>query len=79
MVRWELKTYLQIMFNSEGARPSEVKNQLYNVGFKATRGNYDFVYDWGEEAANLDKIVFFADKVHAVLKNLKVMFNIETI
>jgi hypothetical protein len=79
MVRRELKTYLQIMFNSEGARPSEVKNQLYNMGFKATKGNYDFVYDWGEEDANLDKIVFFADKVHAVLKNLNVLFNIETI
>ena len=54
-----MKTYLQIMFNSEGARPSEVKNQLYNIGFRATKGNYDFVYDWGEETANLDKIVFF--------------------
>jgi len=74
-----LKTYLQIMFNSEGARPSVVKNQLYNMGFKATKGNYDFVYDWGSENADLDKIVFFADNVHAALKNLDVMFNIETI
>ena len=67
------------MFNSEGARPSEVKDQLYNMGFKATKGNYDFVYDWGGEDADINKIVFFADTVHAALKNLDVLFNIETI
>ena len=74
-----MKTYLKILFNSEGESPSEIKDLLLNMGFKATKGNYDFVYDWGEEDANLDKIVFFADKVHAVLKNLNVLFNIETI
>lgn len=73
-----MKTYLQILFNSEGAIPSEIKNDLMNMGFKAARGNYDFVYDWGRDA-ELDEIVFFADKVHAALKNSKVFFNIETI
>ena len=74
-----MKTYLKIMFNSEGALPSEIKNQLLNMGFKATKGNYDFVYDWGKEVANVDELVFFADKVHSALKNDKVYFNIETI
>ncbi|UCF11895.1 MAG: hypothetical protein JSW06_07585 [Thermoplasmatales archaeon] len=74
-----MKTYLKIMFNSEGALPSEIKNQLLNMGFKATKGNYDFVYDWGKEVAGVDELVFFADKVHSALKNNKVYFNIETI
>jgi hypothetical protein len=74
-----MKTYLKILFNSEGSCPSEIKNQLHNMGFKATKGNYDFVYDWGKERANVDDLVFFADKVHAALKNSKVFFNIETI
>ena len=74
-----MKTYLTIMFNSEGALPSEIKNQLMNMGFKATKGNYDFVYDWGNDLASVDELVFFADKVHSVLKNNKVLFNIETI
>ncbi|UCD13153.1 MAG: hypothetical protein JSW60_06225 [Thermoplasmatales archaeon] len=74
-----MKTYLTIMFNSEGAPPSEIKNQLMNMGFKATKGNYDFVYDWGKDAASVDDLVFFADKVHAALKNNKVYFTIETI
>ena len=74
-----MKTYLKIMFNSEGALPSEIKNQLLNMGFRATKGNYDFVYDWGKEVAGVDELVFFADKVHSALKNNKVYFNIETI
>ncbi|MEM4257653.1 MAG: hypothetical protein QXL17_00675 [Candidatus Thermoplasmatota archaeon] len=74
-----MKTYLKIMFYSEGASPSEVKNQLMNMGFKATKGNYDFVYDWGKEQQNVEDLIFFADKVHAALKHSNVYFSIETI
>ena len=74
-----MKTYLKIMFNSEGSSPSDVKNQLLNMGFEATKGNYDFVYDWGKDYANLDDLIFFADKVHSALKKSNVYFTIETI
>jgi len=74
-----MKTYLKIMFNSEGASPSEVKDQLLNMGFQATKGNYDFVYEWGEGSANVDELVWFADKVHSALKKDQVFFSIETI
>ncbi len=67
------------MFNSEGALPSEIKDSLLNMGFKATKGNYDFVYDWGKEVAGVDELVFFADKVLSSLKNCNVYFSIETI
>jgi len=74
-----LKTYLQIIFNSEGALPSEVKNSLLNLGFRATKGNYDFVYDWSEEDVKLNDLIFFADRVHAALLNCNVYFRIETL
>jgi len=74
-----MKTYLTIMFNSEGSSPSEVKDQLLNMGFKAAKGNYDFVYDWGEEPASVNELIWFADKVHSTLKNHKIFFNIETV
>lgn len=74
-----MKTYLTIMFNSEGNSPSDVKNQLLNLGFKATKGNYDFVYEWDKDQVNVDELVWFADKVHASLKDTKVIFSIETV
>ena len=74
-----MKTYLKIMFNSEGSSPSEVKNQLLNMGFRATKGNYDFVYEWSKESVDVDELIWFVDKVHAALKNTGVYFTIETI
>lgn len=66
------------MFSSEGSTPSEVKDQLMNMGFQAAQGNYDFVYDWDDDATNVDELVWFADRVHAALKSSKVHFSIET-
>ena len=74
-----MKTYLTIMFNSEGSKPSEVKDQLLNMGFKVTKGNYDFVYEWNEESTNVENLVWFADKVHSTLKKSNVYFTIETL
>ncbi len=74
-----MKTYLTIMFNSEGSKPSEVKDQLLNMGFKVTKGNYDFVYEWNEESTNVEDLVWFADKVHSALKRSNVYFTIETL
>jgi len=74
-----MKTYLKILFNSEGNSPSEIKDLLLNMGFKATKGNYDFVYEWNKESSDVEELVWFADKVHSALKNSKVYFDIETI
>ena len=74
-----MKTYLTIIFNSEGSSPSEVRNQLLNLGFKVTKGSYDFVYEWDKESATKEELVWFADKVHTALKKTNVYFTIETI
>jgi len=74
-----MKTYLQILVNSEGSSPSEIKSILLNMGFKATKGNYDFVYEWNEESVSIEELIWFADKVHSSLKDSKVYFSIETI
>jgi len=74
-----MKTYLTITFNSEGSSPSEVKNQLMNLGFKATKGNYDFLYEWDKREVTVEELVWFADKIHASLKDHNVLFSIETL
>jgi hypothetical protein len=74
-----MKTYLKILFSSEGDSPSEIKDLLLNMGFKAAKGNYDFVYEWDEESAEIDELVWFADKVHSALKNSHILFDIETV
>lgn len=74
-----MKTYLTITFSSEGSSPSEIKTQLMNLGFKAAKGSYDFVYDWNKKEVSIDELVWFADKIHAMLKNHNVLFSIESL
>ena len=74
-----MKTYLEIYVHSEGSSPSQIKSHLLNLGFKATKGNYDFVYEWDTDQHDVDELVRFADKVHHALKGHHVFFHIETV
>ncbi|MBM4237459.1 MAG: hypothetical protein FJ151_03130 [Euryarchaeota archaeon] len=71
-------TYLTVTFSTEGARPSEVMNALHNLGFEPTTGSYDCMYKW-PSAATVDDAIFLADKVHATLKGMGVLFKLETV
>ncbi len=72
-----MKTYLTMMFSTEGTKPSQVVDLLSNIGFKPTTGNYDFVYEW-DSHTTVNEVVFFADKVHEVLRGTKTTFRLET-
>ena len=74
-----MRTYLEIYVNSEGSCPSVIQNQLLDLGFKATQGNYDFVYEWEKETDDIEELIWFADKVQRMLKGHHVFFKIETI
>ena len=72
-----MKTYLNIVFYSEGANPVEVVELLRALGFEALTGVHDHVYDWGRDV-DLDDILQIATSVHETLKGLKVFYKIET-
>jgi len=72
-----MKTYLTVMFSTEGGLPSDVVDRLQMIGFKPCTGNYDFVYEWGRNAT-IEDTIYFADKVHEVLKGMVVLFKMET-
>lgn len=73
-----MKTYLTVFFASDGAKPSQVTESLMNLGFKPTKGNYDYVYDWGD-VKELKEIIWFGDRVHAALAESRVLFKLETV
>lgn len=73
-----MKTYMTVMFSSEGAKPSEVVNRLAMLGFKPITGAYDFVYEW-DKNASVDDAIWFGDKISEALRGYSVMFKIETI
>ncbi len=70
-------SYLTVTFNSEGSMPSEIVTRLQNIGFKPTKGNYDFIYEW-DGGAKVEDAIWLADKVHQTLKGMNVQFQIDT-
>ena len=73
-----MKTYLTLMFSSEGANPVEVVERLRSLGFKPLKGLHDHVYDWGTKKVDLDDILQIAVSVHETLKGMKVLYKLET-
>lgn len=73
-----MKSYLMIWFNSEGGKPSEINQRLMSLGFKPMHGSYDYVYNW-DQNVSVDEVLNFGDKVQMSLKDLNVMFKLETI
>jgi len=71
-------TYITIMFNSNGSRPSEVFDALHNMGFQPTTGNYDGVFKW-DKKATLDDAIYLADRVYLTLKGTGTLFKLETV
>lgn len=73
-----MKTYLKLVFNSDGEKPSEIIDILYGLGFEPQKGEYDMVYDWDNDATVKDAI-WFADKIHSTLDGMNVSYSIETV
>lgn len=73
----DVKTYLTIWFDSEGAGPVEIVERLRSLGFEPLRGHHDHVYDW-KRNVDLGDILQLTDKIHHTLKGLKVLYKIET-
>ena len=74
----DMKTYLMIWFNSEGAKPQQNIQSLQGMGFKPIRGPYDHVYEWSRDV-DLDEIVQLGNAVHETLKGYKVLYKLETV
>ena len=72
-----MKTYLSVLFSSEGAEPQKVIERLASMGFRPMRGSYDLVYSW-PQIPSVDELIFFADKVHKTLKGMNVLFKMES-
>ncbi len=73
-----MKTYITILFNSEGGRPSDVVDELMQLGFKPIAGPYDMVYEWPRQAS-VREAIEFADQIQLTLEGLGVFFKIETV
>ncbi|MHA2407782.1 MAG: hypothetical protein ACXACA_05385 [Candidatus Ranarchaeia archaeon] len=73
-----MKTYVTITFNSEGAEPLKIVEVMRELGFDASFGQHDFVYNW-KEPVPIESVMNFLNKVHSRLKGLNFQYTITTI
>lgn len=72
------ETHLALWFGSEGAAPTSIVMRLQEIGFKPTKGKYDFVYDWKRRIA-LKEVFKLGDTVSKTLKGSKVLYKLVTV
>lgn len=72
-----MKSYLSVYFNTDGEPPSEVASRLGQLGFTPAHGNYDFIYHW-DRVPTVQDALDLVDGVHSTLKDMGVMFRMET-
>lgn len=73
-----MKTYLEIMVNSDGEKASVITEKLLEMGFESGFGQHDFVYNWKKEVV-MSQLLFFIDQVQHKLEGCNVLLNFQTI
>lgn len=73
-----MRTYVRMVFHSEGASPLDVLKVMRELGFEESMGMHDFVYKW-KDRASLDEVILLVGKMHARMKGLDVNYEITTI
>ncbi|HKS59379.1 MAG TPA: hypothetical protein VJS68_01210 [Thermoplasmata archaeon] len=73
-----MRTYVRMIFDSEGASPSDVLKVMRDLGFEESMGMHDFVFKW-KERATLDEVLQLVTGMHERMKGLHVNYEITTI
>ncbi|MGA7923386.1 MAG: hypothetical protein WCA77_05365 [Thermoplasmata archaeon] len=73
-----MRTYVRMIFHSEGASPSAVVKVMRDMGFEESMGMHDFVYKW-KDKATLDDVIQLVSSMHVKIKGLNVNYEITTI
>ena len=74
-----MRTYVRMLFNSEGIDPKSIVAIMDEVGFKPSLGIHDFVYEWGKKHASIDDVFDLAARLHSRLKGINVSYEITTV
>ncbi|MDE1834979.1 MAG: hypothetical protein KGJ23_00015 [Euryarchaeota archaeon] len=73
-----MRTYVRMIFNSEGANPQDVVKIMRQMGFEESMGMHDFVYKW-KNRATLDEVLTLVSDMHGRMKGLQVNYEVTTI
>ena len=73
-----MRTYVRMIFHSEGADPQTVLSTMRGLGFEESMGMHDFVYKW-KDKESFDEVIRLVTEMHGRMKGLNVNYEITTI
>ena len=73
-----MKTYVEILHNADGEKPSKIFDILLDIGLKPSYGQHDFVYHWKKDAS-INEIIKFLDRIISRLKGSGAILKFSTI
>lgn len=73
-----MRTYVRIIFNTEGATPEEVIAKMREIGFEESFGMHDFVYKW-KSNVTLQEVVSMISRMHKALKGTHLNYEVTTV
>jgi hypothetical protein len=73
-----MRTYVRVIFNSEGADPQEVTGVMRELGFEESMGMHDFVYKW-KNKASIEEVLGLISTMHKRIKGLHLNYEVTTI
>ena len=72
-----MRTFVVVTVSSEGSSASQVTNKLIDMGFEASLGNHDFVYNW-DKNVEPEAVIRFVDDVQKKLQGMNVLLQFVT-
>ncbi|MFB6246354.1 MAG: hypothetical protein ABEI74_02050 [Candidatus Pacearchaeota archaeon] len=71
------KTHLILHFGSCKKKPTEIVNDLEEIGFVSSLGTVDLTYTW-DKVPEKEDVLQMADRVAEVLEGTGAIFNLDT-
>ena len=73
-----MKTYVEVIVSTEGEKASVITDIFFELGFKTTFGQHDFVYTW-KKNVTLSEVLKFVDNVQNKLHGTGSLLKFSTI
>lgn len=74
-----MRTYVRMLFNTEGAEPRDIVGIMNELGFEASLGTHDFVYVWNGKKTAIEEVLALIGKMHKKMKGLNLSYEITTV
>ncbi|MGC8912328.1 MAG: hypothetical protein ACP5JR_00185 [Thermoplasmata archaeon] len=73
-----MRTYVRMIFSTEGVSPEEIVPIMHELGFEEAFGMHDFQYKWNKQA-KMEDVLKLIGKMHRALKGTHIRYEVTTV